>query len=139
MLDIITCVLGTLGFCVILNVSHKKIIYAVAGGAISSVLLYFLLLSGAGTFISTFLSMICVCIYSEILSRIIKTPANVILLPASIPLLPGGSLYYTMSYIVRFDYEKLIYYAKETALTGFGIALGAVFVSVIIKMLKIGN
>lgn len=136
MLEVITCVLGTLGFCVILNVSKRKLFYSVFGGLISSVLLVLLTNLGAGTFEAVFISMLVISVYSEALSRITKTPANIILLPASIPLLPGGSLYYMMSFLVHFDRENFVFYAKETALTGLGIALGAVVISIIVKLIN---
>ena len=136
MLEVITCVLGTLGFCVILNISKRKLFYSVFGGLISSVLLVLLSNLGAGTFEAVFISMLVISVYSEALSRITKTPANIILLPASIPLLPGGSLYYMMSFIVHFDRENFVFYAKETALTGLGIALGAVVISIIVRIIN---
>lgn len=136
MLEVITCVSGTLGFCVILNVSKRKLFYSVFGGFISSVLLVLLTNLGAGTFEAVFISMLVISVYSEALSRITKTPANIILLPASIPLLPGGSLYYMMSFLVHFDRENFVFYAKETALTGLGIALGAVVISIIVKLIN---
>lgn len=136
MLEVITCVLGTLGFCVILNVSKRKLFYSVFGGLISSVLLVLLTNLGAGTFEAVFISMLVISVYSEALSRITKTPANIILLPASIPLLPGGSLYYMMSFLVHFDRENFVFYAQETALTGLGIALGAVVISIIVKLIN---
>ena len=136
MLEVITCVLGTLGFCVILNVSKRKLFYSVFGGLISSVLLVLLTNLGAGTFEAVFISMLVISVYSEALSRITKTPANIILLPASIPLLPVGSLYYMMSFLVHFDRENFVFYAKETALTGLGIALGAVVISIIVKIIN---
>ena len=79
--------------------------------------------------------MVAICIYSEALARIIKAPANIILLPSTIPLLPGGSLYYSLSYLLHSDKENFIIYAKETILTGAGIALGAVFISIIITFI----
>ncbi|MDE5996512.1 MAG: threonine/serine exporter family protein, partial [Eubacterium sp.] len=69
------------------------------------------------------------------LARIIKTPANIILLPSTIPLLPGGSLYYTLSYLLHSDRKNCLIYAKETILVGAGIALGAVFISIIITFI----
>lgn len=136
MLEVITCVLGTLGFCVILNVSKRMLFYSVFGGLVSSVLQVLLTKLGAGTFEAVFISMLVISVYSEVLSRITKTPANIILLPASIPLLPGGSLYYMMSFLVHFDRENFVFYAKETALTGLGIALGAVVISIIVKLIN---
>lgn len=80
--------------------------------------------------------MIAICVYSEVLARIIKTPANVILIPSTIPLLPGGNLYYTLSYIINFDREQFRHYLNETVSAGFGIALGAVIISIIITFIN---
>lgn len=131
MLDIITCILGAFGFSIILKVSKSKIIYTVLGGTISAVISVLMLKNGKGIFSATFYAMIAITTYSEILARIIKTPACVILMPSTVPLLPGGSLYYTMNCLIAKDYKNFLIYGKETLLTGFGIAFGAVIVSII--------
>lgn len=130
--EILACIAGTFGFSVIIKVSKQKIIYTVLGGAVSASISLFLMKRGVNSFISTFTAMTAVAAYSEILARITKTPASVILLPSTIPLLPGGYLYYTMNYLINFDKSKFLYYAKETAYAGFGIALGGLFVSIIV-------
>lgn len=135
LLEILTCIIGTFGFSVLLKVSKKKLIYTVLGGAISASLSFLLIQKGFGSFSSTFFAMVAICVYSEALARIIKAPANIILLPSTIPLLPGGSLYYTLSYLLHSDRENFLIHAKETALVGAGIALGAIFVSIIITFI----
>ncbi|MDE6505934.1 MAG: threonine/serine exporter family protein, partial [Eubacterium sp.] len=107
----------------------------VLGGAISAALSTIMINNGANIFNATFCAMVAICIYSEVLARIIKTPANVILLPSTIPLLPGGSLYYSLSYLIHSDEERFHIYAKETILTGLGIALGAILISIIITFI----
>lgn len=118
-----------------LKISKQKLIFTVLGGAISATILYLMTQNNYEIFSATFVAMTAIDIYSEALARIIKTPASVILLPSTIPLLPGGNLYYTISYLIHSDREKFLYYAKETVLTGAGIALGAVFVSIIITFI----
>ena len=76
--------------------------------------------------------MICICVYSEIFARVAKTPSNVILIPSTIPLLPGGNLYYSLSCLIRGDGSGFSHYTKETVLAGLGIALGAVVVSIVV-------
>ncbi len=136
LLEILTCIIGTFGFSVLLKVSKQKLIFTVLGGTISAVISVLLLNAGEGVFKATFFAMTAICIYSEVLARVIKTPANVILLPSTIPLLPGGSLYYTLSYLIHYNAKLFARYAKETALTGLGIALGAIFVSIIVTFIK---
>lgn len=136
MRDIITCVLGTLGFCVILNVSKRMIMPATLGGAISAVLFYVFGEMGYGAFISTLFATVAISVYSLATAKIKMAPASTVLLPASIPLLPGGSLYYMMSSLVHSRKTELVFYAKETVLVGMGIALGAVIVSIPVKIIK---
>ena len=135
MLKAVLCVLGTAGFCVILHVSKSKFAIAVFGGAVSAFTAALFEYAGAGIFKSTLIAMIALCAFSEVATRVVKTPASVIMIPGSIPLLPGGSLYYMMSFLVHFNSEMFYYYARETVLTGLGIALGAVIVSIAVKII----
>lgn len=86
-------------------------------------------------FTSTATAAFAIGIYSEIIARIKKTPATIILLPSTIPLLPGGSLYYAMSFLVHSEYKKFIQYTVETVNTGFGIAVGAIATSIVMQII----
>lgn len=48
-----------------------------------------------------FFAAIAVTIYAEIFARIKKTPTSTFLIVPMIPLIPGGVLYYTMSYALK--------------------------------------
>lgn len=72
MRDIITCVLGTLGFCVILNVSKRMIMPATLGGAISAVLFYVFGEMGYGAFISTLFATVAISVYSLATAKLKK-------------------------------------------------------------------
>lgn len=135
MLKIISCIIAIFAFSVIIKVPKNKIKYTVLGGAISTIISVIMMNSGYKTFTYTFVSMVTVCIYSEILARIIKTPANIILLPSSIPLLPGSYLYYAMSYLIHFNREKFFYYTLKTISAGLGMALGGILVSMIVVLI----
>lgn len=73
MRDIITCVLGTLGFCVILNVSKRMIMPATLGGAISAVLFYVFGEMGYGAFISTLFATVAISVYSLATAKLKKS------------------------------------------------------------------
>lgn len=133
------CVTGTLGFCVLLNLPISKIIYVILGSAVSAVTFEFMTLR-----YSVFLSALCASllagIFSEISARISKTPSTVILLPCTIPLLPGSYLYYAMNYFVEEKYELFTKYLLETVYTCFGIALGMIItVTIILTLRKLKN
>ena len=135
MLKAVLCVLGTAGFCVILHVSKSKFAIAVFGGAVSAFTAALFEYAGAGIFKSTLIAMIALCAFSEVAARAVKTPASVIMIPGSIPLLTGGSLCYMVGFLVHFNSEMFYYYARETVFTGLGIALGAVIVSIAVKII----
>ena len=62
--------------------------------------------------------------YAELMARALKTPATLFVIPAIIPLVPGGSLFYTMSYAVRGDARLSGIQTLESALAiAFGISL----------------
>lgn len=135
-IQILTCVLGTIGFAVTMKVPKKTLIYIALGGLISAGIertmsLFF------NDFISCLAAMIILSFYCEIISRIIKSPTTVTLMPSTIPLLPGSSIYYTMFWAINGDKELMSSYASSTLLTGLGIALGAVISTAVVKFILI--
>lgn len=136
MKEIIACVIGTLSFAVLLKVPKKLLFNATFGGLISASILYFLESSGRNVFVAVLCAMISVAVYSEIIARIRKTPATVILLPSTIPLLPGSKIYYAMQNAVNGNTEMFDYYAAQTLKIATGLGLGAVIVAVLVKFVS---
>lgn len=135
--NIILCVLGTLGFCVLLNMPKNKIWLATLGAIISSSIFEILdAKTNINIFWSTLISIITLEIYSEIMARIVKIPATAILLPSTIPLLPGGFLFYTMNSVVSGKTKDAIYYAKQTILVAFALAMGSVVVLIGLNIIR---
>ena len=69
--------------------------------------------------------------YSEIAAKIAKTPATLFLLPALIPLVPGGSAYYAMLGLVQNRFADMRHYALLTGQWAVGLAAGICAVAVI--------
>ena len=128
---IISAVIGTLGFNLMFKVNPKHIPAATAGGLLSCGVYIFFNITGANLFVSNFIAMLIAAIVCEIFARIFKAPTAIFLLPSTIPLVPGGSLYYTMSNIIFENYEVASVYGKSTLMTGLGIAAGMITSSVI--------
>ena len=97
--------LGTLGFSLIFKVNPKHIPVATFGGILSCGIYLFFDLCGANLFVSNFIAMLVAAIICEIFARMFKAPAAIFLLPCAIPLVPGGSLYYTMSNLIFENYD----------------------------------
>lgn len=71
-------------------------------------------------------------IFAEVLARLTKAPATVYLILFILPMVPGGSLYYTTYNIITCNKELASHYANATASSALGIAVGLVIVSVLI-------
>ena len=129
--NLLTALFSTVGYCLLMNVPVKKIIPASVGGMLSW-LLYLLLKDRV---VSVFYLLVLVgafaATYSEIAAKLAKTPATVFLLPALIPLVPGGSAYYAMLGLVQSRFDDICRYALLTGQWAVGLAAGICVVAVI--------
>ncbi len=136
---IVSGAIGTLGFCLFFRIRRDKLIYGCIGGLLTS--LFYCICSdfGMSILMRNLVPAIVGTLYAEIIARIVKAPATVFLIPAVIPLTPGGTLYYTMSAIVDGDMAKAQEQGGITLLVALGIAVGIVFISVIFYQLTNWN
>lgn len=136
---IISGAIGTLGFCLFFKIRRDKLIYGCIGGLLTS--LFFCICSdlGLSVLMRNLIPTIVGSLYAEVIARIVKAPTTVFLIPAVIPLTPGGTLYYTMSAIVEGDMVKAQQQGEITLLVALGIAVGIVFISVIFYQLTNWN
>lgn len=134
-LEIICCVVGTIAFAIIMKVPQKSLLFVAIGAIISSAIER-ILVNYYGDFAACLISMVCLSFYCEIIARLIETPTTVVLMPSTIPLLPGSSIYYAMFYAIQSNTKLFTQYAKATLFAGLGIALGAVISSTIIKVIN---
>lgn len=137
-IQIITGFIGSMGFAVLYNIRGKRFIIAALGGFLSwSLFVLF------GFFISNeplnyFMVSVAVSVYAEIMARVLKTPTTTFITTSLIPLIPGGSLYYTMAYAFESDFENFISKAFYTLQLASALALGTIIVSTLMRALNIG-
>ena len=124
--------LGTIGYALFFNNKKKRIPYVAIGGMITWCVYSFVQSQIDNQFISNCCGAIFATCYSEILARLQKSPATVFLIPTIIPLVPGGSLYYTMSYAVSGNKVLFEQYALFTFQITTGLAVGIIVVSVVL-------
>ena len=67
-------------------------------------------------------------VYAEVLARRLKTPATLFVVPAILPLVPGGSLYYTMENVVHGRMEAARSFGTQTLIAALALAAGISFV-----------
>lgn len=131
MVMIVTAAVGTLGYCLLINVKRNKIVYGCLGGVVSTFLYCACVEAGLTPLLQNLIPAAAVTLYAEVLARVIKAPATVFLIPSIIPLVPGGRLYYTMRAIVDGDADSAKIYAMETIVIALGIAVGIVVISLV--------
>jgi len=132
-LQLIAAVVGTIGFSLIFNVGKRFLAAAAAGGFITwGVFLICQELLFLDVLLCTILAAALGQIYAEVMARIFKSPTTVFFIPAAVPLIPGGSLYNTMSAAVNRDWGLLRYHGMQTLMGTLGIAIGLSLVSAVL-------
>lgn len=115
---------GSLGFSLLFNTRGAQLIWATLGGCLSwavYLLTYALWPSDA---VCYFLAAVVLTVYAEIMARLHKTPVTVYLVAGTIPLIPGASLYRTMSCAVAGDAQSALMHGVTTLLLAAAIAAG---------------
>ncbi len=132
-ISLIVAVLGTVAFGIVFSVRPSCLwITAVGGIAVYSVYCLFDYLR-APVFVCALCCAVFGAAFSEICARIFKVPAIVFLTPTLISIVPGGSLYYTMSALVLNDNTLLFNKAFQTLFVSSGLVVGTILVSIIVS------
>lgn len=123
-IGLLTAVLGSAGYAILFNVRKRIVALAAAGGALCWGVYLLAGLLTPSVFYCTFAASAATAVWSEVLARVEKTPAQQYLIIGLIPLVPGGTLYYAMSALMRNDWAGARTYGFRTAMFVLGIAAG---------------
>ena len=132
-IQIVTGLLGTLGFSILFNIKGKRLLAATFGGFLSWSAFLLLGLVIESEPVRYFLVSVLISFYAEMIARVLKTPTTTVLMSALVPLIPGGSLYYTMAYALRRDLEKFVAKAMSTLKLAGALALGIVITTMVMR------
>lgn len=127
--------LGSLCFGILFNIRGKRLAAVTVGGLMSWALFLALNITIQNEPICYFVVAAVVTLYAEIMARLLKTPATPIVTTSLIPLIPGGSLYYTMAYAFESDFDRFIEKAVSTLKLASALALGILIVTSIAQLL----
>ena len=134
-LQIIAACIGSLGFAFLFNVRGLRLIVTAIGGLLSW--LIFLL---SHRYLSSepvcyFLSATIVTLYAEWMARLIKTHTTTFITASLVPLVPGGSLYYTMAYALQ-EHQLFVGSAVHTLQLAAALSLGIVLVTALMRSIR---
>ncbi len=133
-IQLFTAFLGAFGFAILFQIGKDKLFVASLGGLITKTCYVILVFFLQGDLINYYLSSAIITLYAEYMARKYKSPATVFLVPATIPLIPGGSLYQTMTYGLRQEWQLFIKQGISTLLMAVAISCGILTTMTIIKM-----
>ena len=133
-LQLATAFLGSLGFALLFHVKKERLLLASLGGLLAWGVY---LLMGRATdqdVVRYFIASVALTVYAETLARLVKCPATLFIVTASIPLIPGGSLYQTMQYFMKNDMASFSGQALTTVLLAVAIAVGMLVPTAIFQL-----
>lgn len=129
LLQIVTGFLGSVGFAIFFNIRGKRLVAASVGGGLSW--LFYLLLNRlfSNDVLCYFLVSVLLAIYAEVMARMLKTPTTTFITTGLIPLVPGSSLYYTMTYAFSRQGEAFLEKGIHTLGLAGALAFGIILVA----------
>ena len=134
-LQLVTAFVGSFAFALLFRVRRERLLPASLGGLLAWGVY---LLMGALTdqeVVRYFVASVVLTVYAETLARLVRCPATLFIVTASIPLIPGGSLYKTMEYFMRNGLEAFSRQALTTVLLAVALAVGMLFPTAIFQLL----
>ena len=134
--QIVSSFLGSLGFSLLFNLTGKRLVWASLGGTFAWAVYLAVDAITGNLFLCGVISAMVATAYSEIFARILKTPKTAFIFPAIVPMVPGGSLYYTMSSFIMGNSDEALDHAKNTLGMAVALAFGIVVVILWVKTMK---
>lgn len=129
LIEIIAAFFGTLGFGFLFNIRGNKLWWAAIGGMLAWTLFLALGLVVESEVIRYFIVALCTTYGAEVMARILKTPASTFCIIWLLPLVPGGALYYTMTYALSGQTALFAAKAVYTIELSVALSLGIVLVT----------
>ena len=137
LVQVITAIVGTLGFAGLYNCKGKTLIAVSLGGGLAWAIHLILVSLSVSQTLSYLIVSLIISIYAEVLARLLKAPTTVFISPSLIPLVPGASLYYTMRSMFGGDVLNFSSTAIQTLELSAALAFGVILATVIMKIYNI--
>ncbi len=132
MSQIIASIIGSIGFSIVFGI-RRAYMLPIAVNAGLSWAVYLLVNGFAGDFAANMVSAMFCSLVAALMALRLRVPTVVLQMPSTVPMIPGGSLYYTIYYVFAGDMPTAKSYFFFTARAVFGMAIGFAVVSVLFK------
>ncbi len=133
LIQILSAFCGSLSYAMLFHIRGRRMCLGAVGGMAVWTVYLFTGLFTDSTIWGFMLASMAATAYGEWMARREKTPATVFLVPAVIPLIPGGSLYDTMYCAVNSDYAGFASTGLHTLKMAAAISIGILVASSVIQ------
>ena len=133
--QILTGFIGALCFGILFNLKGKRLLAGAIGGLLSWGIFIILSQFIVSEALNYFIVSVSISIYAEIVAKQVKTPTTPIITTALIPLIPGGSLYYTVASAFDSSFGVFSQKAIYTLKLATSLALGMILVLAVWRFL----
>jgi len=134
--QLVTAFVGSLGFALLFHVRGKKLLFGSLGGLLAWGIYLWMGCFTSQDVVRYFVASVALTVYAETMARVVKCPATLFLVTASIPLIPGGSLYRTMQYFLQSDLDAFSSQGLTTVALAVAIAVGMLFPTAVFRLLS---
>lgn len=128
-IQLLACLVGCLGFTIVFNIHGHGSLLCALGGVLAWAVYMIVIALGGSDLIGYLWAAIFSSVYSEVMARIRKSPAISYLVVSIFPLIPGASVYYTMTHAVKGDMANFANMGMHTIGIAGAIAVGILLVS----------
>lgn len=130
--------LGALSVCLFFNVKPKRMGWATLASFVTLVLyeVFVFAFPDGETFMPIFLATLFAALVSEVMARLIKMPATVVLVPAIIAFVPGSSLYYSIQAMVESNWTTAWSMGGVCVITLLALAVGICVATVLFRLIS---
>ena len=135
-IQLVTAFAGSLGFALLFHVRREKLLLASLGGLLAWGVYLLMGLATDQDVVRDFGASVALAVYAESLARVVKCPATLFIVTASIPLIPGGSLYHTMQSFMEGNFSACSEQGLTTVLLAVAIAVGMLFPTSIFQLVR---
>lgn len=136
LIQLATAFVGSLGFALLFRVKRERLLLASLGGLLAWGVYLLMGLVTDQEVVRYFVASVALTVYAETLARLVRCPATLFIVTASIPLIPGGSLYQTMQYFMQNNLEAFSRQALTTVLLAVALAVGMLFPTAIFQLIR---
>lgn len=128
-IQLLACFVGCVGFSILFNIHGPGALLCTLGGALTWAAYLIVIALGGSDLLGYLWATIVASVYSEVMARIRKYPAISYLVVSIFPLIPGASVYYTMTHAVKGDMTAFANTGMHTIGIAGAIAVGILLVS----------